>query len=129
MIWQAMASQQSSPHAARPPAVWAAAATHHHLERSASSILLIMPAEGLTRQSPCMQEAAGRVQGAARLLDVEGRGSRLASLQRQLVSRRCRLAASYGAVYSVGPKTGLPPQPLHAPRRRLAVSPLCWDLT
>lgn len=59
-------------------------------------------------KSPCMQEAASRVQGAARLLEVEGRGSRLASLQRQLVSRRCRLAVSYSAVYSVGPKTGLP---------------------
>ncbi len=56
----------------------------------------------------CMQEAARRVQGAARLLEVEGRGSRLASLQRQLVSRRCRLAVGYGAVYSVGPKRGLP---------------------
>ena len=55
-----------------------------------------------------MQEAARRVQGAARLLEVEGRGSRLASLQRQLVARRCRLAVSYGAVYAVGPKRGLP---------------------
>ena len=62
--------------------------------------------------SPCthaMQEAIGRVQGAARLLEVEGRGSRLASLQPQLVARRCRLAVSYGAVYCVGPKTGPPP--------------------
>lgn len=64
-----------------------------------------------------MQEAARRMQGAARLLEVEGRGSRLASLQRQLVSRRCRLAVSYGAVYSVGPKTG---SSLHLHASRLA---------
>ena len=55
-----------------------------------------------------LQEAAQRLQEAVRLLEVEGRGSRLASLQRQLVARRCRLAAAYGAVYAVGPKTGLP---------------------
>ena len=54
-----------------------------------------------------LQEAAQRLQEAVRLLEVEGRGSRLASLQRQLVARRCRLAAAYGAVYAVGPKTGL----------------------
>ena len=60
-----------------------------------------------------MQEAARRVQGAARLLEVEGRGSRLASLQRQLVARRCRLAIGYGAVYSVGPKRGLPLCPMY----------------
>ena len=48
------------------------------------------------------------MQEATRLLEVEGRGSRLASLQKQLVARRCRLACAYGAVYSVGPKTGLP---------------------
>ena len=53
-----------------------------------------------------LQEAAQRLQEAVRLLEVEGRGSRLASLQRQLVARRCRLAAAYGAVYAVGPKTG-----------------------
>ena len=55
-----------------------------------------------------LQEAAQRLQEAVRLLEVEGRGSRLSSLQRQLVARRCRLAAAYGAVYAVGPKTGLP---------------------
>ena len=54
-----------------------------------------------------LQEAAQRLQEAVRLLEVEGRGSRLASLQRQLVARRCRLAAAYGTVYAVGPKTGL----------------------
>ena len=48
------------------------------------------------------------MQEAARLLEVEGRGSRLASLQKQLVARRCRLACAYGAVYFVGPKPGLP---------------------
>ena len=70
----------------------------------------------------CMQEAIGRVQGAARLLELEGRGSRLASLQRQLVARRCRLAVSYGAVYCVGPKTG--PAPGITPR-----TPCCCTLT
>ncbi len=48
------------------------------------------------------------MQEAARLLEVEGRGSRLASLQKQLVAQRCRLACAYGAVYFVGPRTGLP---------------------
>ena len=58
-----------------------------------------------------VQEAAQRLWEAVRLLEVEGRGSRLASLQRQLVARRCRLAAAYGSVYAVGPKTGLSVHP------------------
>lgn len=54
----------------------------------------------------CTQEAGRRLQEAARLLEVEGRGSRLQWLQRQLVARRCRMAVALGRIYSVGPRTG-----------------------
>jgi hypothetical protein len=52
------------------------------------------------------QEAGRRLQEAARLLEVEGRGGRLAALLRALVARRCRMAAALGHAYALGPRTG-----------------------
>ncbi|KAK9915911.1 hypothetical protein WJX75_005884 [Coccomyxa subellipsoidea] len=70
-----------------------------------------LQARALLGAANAMQEAGRRLQEAARLLEVEGRGSRLHHLQRQLVARRCRMAVALGRIYSVGPRTVTEPEP------------------
>ena len=54
-----------------------------------------------------MQAAHGRLGKAQAVLELEGRGKRLKAMHAQIVGRRCRMVANLGAIFSIGPLTGV----------------------
>ena len=54
-----------------------------------------------------MQAAHGRLGKAQAVLELEGRGKRLKAMHAQIVGRRCRMVAALGAIFSIGPLTGV----------------------
>ena len=56
-----------------------------------------------------LQAAQGRLSKAEAVLEAEGRGKRLKQAHAQVTGRRCRMVASLGAIFSIGPLTGAAP--------------------
>ena len=81
---------------------------HVHVDMSSWRLIILT--------SPCMmahsvaepvQGARARLKAAHDMLEGEGRRERWTKLHARLTARRCRLAASLGTLFALGPRAGV----------------------